>query len=256
MALVLVAVTALGAGVVLRSNWTRINVPLWQRQVSPGPLSASHGWLETNCAACHTPAKSAEAAKCIGCHATNTALLQRAPTAFHAAIATCSTCHLEHTGTNVRPVTMDHVALADIGLKVIRRNLDNASNRRLLAWVRQHEPLGASDPAHPRVTSSEAALDCATCHRTKDRHQKLFGQDCAACHATWSWTISEFRHPSVRSVDCVQCHQAPPSHYMMHFEMVSRAVARQGAARVEQCFACHQTTSWNDIRRVGWYKHH
>ena len=256
MALVFVLATALALGIVLRSNWTTINVPLWQRQVSPGPLSISHAWLETNCAACHTPVKSAEAAKCIGCHVNDTALLQRQPTAFHASIGSCSTCHVEHQGTGVRPLMMDHLALANIGLEVVRRNLDNPSNRRLLAWMRQHEDSGANDPTHPRVTSREVTLECASCHSTKDRHQKLFGQDCASCHATASWTIAEFRHPSSRSVDCVQCHQAPPSHYMEHFQMVSQSVARRPDARVDQCFACHQTTSWNDIRSVGWYKHH
>jgi hypothetical protein len=70
------------------------------------------------------------------------------------------------------------------------------------------------------------------------------------------WTIPEFRHPSPRSTDCVQCHQAPPSHYMEHFHMVSARVAGKPHAQVSQCYQCHQTTSWNDIRGVGWYKHH
>jgi hypothetical protein len=43
-----------------------------------------------------------------------------------------------------------------------------------------------------------------------------------------------------------------PSHYMLHFLMVSRSVAQEPDARVDQCFACHQTTSWNDIRQTGW----
>jgi hypothetical protein len=38
--------------------------------------------------------------------------------------------------------------------------------------------------------------------------------------------------------------------------MISMTVAGQPHARVEQCFLCHQTTAWNDIKRVGWYKHH
>jgi hypothetical protein len=57
-------------------------------------------------------------------------------------------------------------------------------------------------------------------------------------------------------MDCAQCHQAPPSHYMEHFRMISVMVAGQPHARVEQCFLCHQTTAWNDIKNVGWYKHH
>ena len=256
MAFVLMAATALALGVVLRRYPPVIDVARWQRQVSPGPLSASHGWLETSCAACHTSVKGVDATKCIGCHANNATLLQRQPTAFHATIGTCSGCHLEHEGARVRPLGMDHTALADHSLKIVRRNLDNLSNRRLLAWMRQHDDVPAGDLAHPRVTPKEAALDCSACHATKDRHQKLFGADCASCHATATWTISEFQHPSPRSVDCVQCHQAPPSHYMMHFKMVSQAVARAPDARVDQCFRCHQTTSWNDIRAVGWYKHH
>jgi len=256
IALVLVAAAALSAAVVFRASWMKTYLPSWQQQVSPGRLSASHAWLETNCAACHTPVKSAEATKCIGCHVNNAALLQRQPTAFHAAIGTCSSCHVEHVSTSVRPVTMDHAALADIGLEILRRDLENPSNRRVLAWARQHELDGTPDATHPRVTAKEAALECSACHTTRDRHQKLFGVDCASCHATANWAIAEFRHPSPGSVDCVQCHQAPPSHYMMHFQMVSQPVARVSDARLDQCFRCHQTTSWNDIKGVGWYKHH
>ena len=255
MALGVLAATVLALAVFLRSDWTT-DLPRWQRHVSPGSLSASHASLETNCTACHTPVKSAEATKCIACHANNAALLQRQPTAFHATIGACATCHVEHQGRNVRPVAMDHAALAEIGLAMVRRNADDPPNRQVLAWLREHDSSAVRDPAHPNVTATEGLLACASCHRTKDPHKKLFGEDCASCHATGSWGIPDFRHPSPRSVDCVQCHQAPPSHYMMHFQMVSQAVARQPTARVDQCFACHQTTTWNDIRGVGWYKHH
>ncbi len=261
--LVIVTMAALTSGVVLRSNWTmlkgqwmKVDVQFWQRQVSPGPLSAAHASLETNCTACHTPMKSVEATKCIGCHANSAAVLQRAPTAFHASIGACSRCHVEHQGTNLRPVLMDHVALAEIGLERVRMSPDVASNSRLLAWIRQHDGLAETAPTHPGVISTEAALNCLTCHSTKDRHQGYFGGDCASCHRTASWTIMEFQHPSPRSVECVQCHQAPPSHFMMHFAMVSQTVARAPNARNDQCFLCHKNTSWNDIQRAGWYKHH
>jgi hypothetical protein len=252
----LVAAVALAVGVALASNRPQLDVHRWQRQVSPGPLSPAHAALETDCAACHTPVKSAEAMKCIGCHADDIALLQRQPTAFHASIGRCSVCHVEHQGNSVRPTSMDHLALAQIGLDVVKSHSDNVSNVRLLAWLRQHEISTETAPAHPGVTSTEAALNCLTCHSTKDRHQGYFGGDCASCHRTASWAIAAFRHPSPRSVECVQCHQPPPSHRMMHFSMVSRTVAKREEARVDQCFACHQTTSWNDIRSVGWYKHH
>jgi hypothetical protein len=43
---------------------------------------------------------------------------------------------------------------------------------------------------------------------------------------------------------------------MGHFEMVSKTVAGQPHTQVEQCYLCHQTDAWNDIKGVGWYKHH
>ena len=249
---VILAVVAFAGGV----RWTtRAGAAVWQAQVSPGPLSASHAALAQNCTACHTPMRGVEDVKCIGCHAGASALLQRQPTAFHADIGTCTACHIEHRGSSSRPSAMDHQGLADIGLAVLRRDEQNPSSRRVLAWIRAHEEAGG-DPLHPLVTPREAGLECATCHATKDRHQQLFGGDCATCHATASWMVPGFQHPSPRSVDCVQCHRAPPSHSMMHFGMVSQPAARQLEARVDQCFACHQTTSWNDIRGLGWYKHH
>jgi len=84
----------------------------------------------------------------------------------------------------------------------------------------------------------------------------LFGRECGACHATATWKIAGYQHPSPRSEACAQCHQPPPSHYMGHFHMVSMMVAGQHHARVDQCYLCHQTDAWNDIKGVGWYKHH
>ena len=235
----------------------------WQHTVMPGNLSQAHAFLDNNCAACHTPVKGVEAQNCIVCHANNEAILQRQPTAFHANITTCIACHLEHQGRDARMTNMDHVALARIGFKQLERQpqqagLDGAALKR---WLK--ETKTAHQPAHPNVRHDEAMLNCVTCHSTKDRHQGFFGHDCASCHATSKWTIAEFRHPPPNSMDCAQCHQAPPSHYMGHFNMISKKVARQedaqqccGPVEVSQCYRCHQTTSWNDIKGVGYYKHH
>lgn len=225
----------------------------WQRLTLPGALSAAHASLESNCAACHTSVTGVDATKCIVCHANNESLLQRQPTFFHANIGSCKECHVEHRGHGHRPTQMDHVALANIGLRQLNGETDSESSgirALLLDRVRQ------SAPPPPQITGTEAILNCATCHANDDRHFNLFGGDCAQCHLTKKWTISEFRHPSSRSRDCAQCHQAPPSHYMMHFKMISQKVAGREHARVDQCYECHQTTSWPDIKRVGWYKHH
>ena len=226
----------------------------WQRVASPGSLSAAHAHLENNCAACHTPVKGVEQANCIVCHANNESILQRQPTSFHASIGSCKECHLEHQGRTTRPTNMDHAMLVKIGLRQLEdSDADSESEalrEHLVAWANQR-----SSP-HAHITAGEAILNCATCHANDDRHFQLFGQDCAQCHATDRWTISEFQHPSPSSTDCAQCHQAPPSHYMMHFKMISARVAGRPHARVIQCFQCHQTTSWNDIKGAGWYKHH
>lgn len=221
----------------------------WQRQASPGDLSAAHAFLADNCAACHTPVTGVTADRCAACHA-DSPVLQREPTAFHATAGTCRECHREHQGVAARPTAMDHAALTRIGLGT-SAGAGGEARERLLRWV----AAGAAGP-HPGITRREAALACAACHGTKDRHQGLFGRDCAQCHGTAKWTVPEFRHPSAQSTECAQCHQAPPSHYMEHFGMISRTVAGQPHADVRQCFLCHQTTAWNDIRGVGRYKHH
>lgn len=228
--------------------------------VNPGPLSPAHAYLADRCASCHETNIGVTAAKCTACHANAERLLGRQPTAFHASIRECRTCHVEHQGTNIRPIAMDHVELAKIGARTLAlaSGKDAASAARfrsLETWLRIRIP-GQLDES-----SAREALNCAGCHATKDRHMGFFGSDCAQCHATTSWTIGEFQHPSPRSVECAQCHQAPPSHYMMHFDMISKKIAGQtagccGSAQVKQCYRCHQTTSWNDIRGVGYYKHH
>ena len=243
-------------------------VALWQRQVRPGNLSAAHAPLDNNCAACHTPVKGPVDVKCISCHANNDTLLQRQPTAFHVNIGNCAQCHFEHQGATARLTTMDHGKLAEIGLKQLERSASDSEQKQaadqLVTWVRQ-ATMPASLLNQPPVTVLEMTLNCSSCHSTKDRHSGLFGRDCAACHGTTQWAIAGFRHPSPRSLDCAQCHEAPPSHYMMHFDMVSKRIARQedaqvaqccGSAQVNQCYRCHQTTSWNDIKGVGYCKHH
>jgi hypothetical protein len=250
-----VVVLAGAAGVWTLAQYTALGrTTMWEQQASPGDLSAAHAFLGDNCAACHTPGKGATADKCAACHA-DSRVLQREPTAFHATVGSCRDCHREHQGGAVRTTAMDHAALARIGLGTPTETgtgvRDDSDRERLRRWLTE----GSVGP-HPGISRQEAALDCAACHATKDRHQGLFGKDCALCHRTEKWTIPEFRHPSSQSTECAQCHKAPPSHYMGHFKMVSARVACQPHADVRQCFLCHQTTAWNDIKGVGWYKHH
>lgn len=231
-----------------------LSLAFWQHMVSPGELSQGHAKLEDDCAACHTTIKGVDAGKCIVCHADNKAVLQRQPSAFHADIDSCAACHLEHQGRVPRTAQMDHVALARIGLRQIQdaAAMSDQEREALVAWVQESNAA----PHAPQLEHEESLLNCVTCHQTKDRHRGLFGNDCAQCHVTAKWTITEYRHPSPASQSCAQCHQAPPSHYMMHFKMISMTTAHVEKADVTQCFLCHRSTSWNDIKGVGFYKHH
>ena len=232
--------------------------------ISPGSLSAGHAYLANRCESCHVTNVGVTVAKCTACHANDERLLGRQPTAFHASVGECAACHFEHQRTKAPVIAMDHVELAKVGARTLARlsRTDAASAatiRSLETWLRIRVPAQLDD------SSARESLNCVGCHATKDRHLGLLGKDCAQCHALTKWTVAEFRHPSPRSTNCAQCHQAPPSHYMMHFDMISKKIARQedaqvaaccGAAQVNQCYRCHQTTSWNDIQGVGYYKHH
>ncbi len=251
--LVLIVVVAAAAWVTLARSKV-VSTPLKQF-VSPGALSPRHAYLGNRCTSCHDPSTGVSVAKCTACHANAERLLGRQPTTFHASIQQCTGCHIEHQSTNVRPLLMDHVELARIGARTLARASrtdaeSSATLNSLKRWFRIQNPNQLD--AH----SAREALNCAGCHDRQEPHFKRFGNDCAQCHELNSWTISEYQHPSSRSKQCVQCHQPPPSHLMGHFAMVSRKFAGKEHANVNQCFECHNTTSWNDIVDVGFYKHH
>lgn len=225
------------------------NPDVWQMAFQPGPLSQAHTSLSHDCTACHSPpTKGPTKVGCVSCHSANEMLLKRQSTAFHANITSCKECHREHQGGRRPPLVMDHDALAKLGMKQFLSEPDHTKKMRkdVTRLVR----------LNPHASPLASKLNCTTCHANQDKHQKFFGTSCVSCHSTESWKIAEYRHPSPNNRDCAQCHKAPPSHYMMHFEMVSKSVARKEHAQVSQCYLCHRTTSWNDIQGVGLYKHH
>ena len=246
----ILALAVLGAGIVvpyLVHIGGSTAAPGWQSLVAPGPLSEPHRSLAGQCEVCHTPHRGVEAKNCIACHA-NAPALARQSTAFHMSAKDCRGCHIEHE-PGERSTRMDHVVLAALGWQMLAGERPRGADNELLRFL---TALGLRDEYHGVL----ARLDCNSCHSNRDPHRGLFGQACAGCHGVVTWSISGFRHPSANSTDCAQCHQAPPSHYMEHFAMVSQKVAGQEHARVEQCHLCHTIDAWNNIRGVGWYKHH
>ena len=226
-----------------------------QAAVRPGVLSPKHAYLADQCTSCHEPTVGVTVTNCTACHANSERLLGRQPTEFHASVSECAACHVEHQRMGVRPLVMDHVELARIGARTLERasrtDADSAATLKSLdTW------LSVQSPEQFDATSARESLNCAGCHDRRDPHFKHFGSDCAQCHVFETWKVSGYKHPSPRSKECVQCHQAPPSHSMGHFSMISQKIAGKEHARVDQCFECHNTTGWNDIVDVGFYKHH
>ena len=252
LALIIAAVTAASLAV---ARSPRASAAL-QQFVSPGPLSPRHEYLADRCTSCHESTVGVTVANCTACHANDQRLLGRQPTEFHASIQECAACHVEHQRTNIRPLVMDHVELAKVGGRTLARaasrgDADSAATLRSLeTWFRIRSPDQLD------AATAREALNCAGCHDRRDPHFERFGSDCAQCHGLDSWTVPAYQHPSPRSMECVQCHKAPPSHLMEHFSMISQKVAGKEHSRVDECFACHNTTSWNDIVDVGFYKHH
>lgn len=224
----------------------------WSVSVQPGKLSKYHSNLENNCKECHAPYQGVVGEQCVTCHAAQTEILKKQNTSFHSSITSCTGCHFEHQGKDASITKMDHTHLALVASEMLVRRPNAQSNgSALLLFLRSTEKN-----YHGTNIAAEKALNCVTCHANQDKHRSLFGSDCSSCHESSKWSISSFRHPSPASRDCSQCHQAPPSHYMMHFKMISQKIAGAEHATVTQCYACHQTTAWNDIKGVGWYKHH
>ena len=224
--------------------------------VRPGPLSPRHAHLTDRCGSCHESSVGVTVAKCTACHANAERLLGRQPTAFHASIQECAACHIEHQPANVRPLAMDHVELAKVGARTLASAASNRDAESAATLKSLETWLNIRSPDQLDASSARESLNCAGCHDRRDPHFKQFGSDCAQCHGLDSWTIAGYQHPSSRSKECAQCHEAPPSHFMEHFSMVSRKFAGKESASVDQCFECHNTTGWNDIVDVGFYKHH
>lgn len=218
-------------------------LPIWRAAVIPGPLSAAHAFLSAQCESCHTPDRGIEAASCLTCHAFAPELLAKQNTAFHATIGECASCHVEHKGGD-RPIRMDHSALVTAGAA---RTPDPTGRGALGALERLLAEAGTALGAPGAALPAEQAgrLDCATCHAAQDPHRDRFGAACQSCHITANWSVVGWRHPSPRSTDCAQCHEAPPSHSGEHFlGTAAQRVAIRRPTRIEQCYLCHQTNSF------------
>ena len=190
-----------------------------------------------------------------------TDILQRQPTAFHADVGSCKECHTEHRGRHAEMTAMDHNALAKIGRSQLEEatNASDDESAALLRWLKQ-AGTGNAKPVpsafvHPALSNVERTLNCASCHSNDDQHFNSSATTVPPATKLKNGTSPSSATPPPRLKDCAQCHQAPPSHYM-DFKKISAKVAGKPHAKVSECYTCHQTTSWPDIKGDGFYKNH
>jgi hypothetical protein len=186
-----------------------------------------------NCADCHGAARStadlrAAPTDCIGCHGDQDPHEARLGD-------DCAACH-DSSGWDVE--TFDH-RLAGFPL------------------VGSHADVACAD-CHQQGATVPIDSRCVACHQQDDVHDGRLGDDCAACHASTTWTDvipEDFDHSVSRfpltgahsSVACIKCHQGgefagtPMQCASCHLQ----DDAHNGSLGT-QCASCHRPTQWSD----------
>lgn len=113
-----------------------------------------------------------------------------------------------------------------------------------VAWNR----ISAMD--HGRLRPETA---CAACHFDRIRRDSGAPARPATGRRRGRWPGTAIPRPVRGSASSAT---SPPSHLMMHFEMMDRMVTGQRDATVDQCYRCHTTDHWNNVKGLGFVKHH
>ena len=116
---------------------------------------------------------------------------------------------------------------------------------------------------HETYRYKDAAKDCFSCHKNKDKHKEKFGMRCENCHNTRAWSVWDFDHNrrSTYRLDgahqktaCESCHKQPAPKGKNAAIVGAACIAchtnedvhdGQFGARCEQC---HSAEGWKKIR--------
>ncbi len=243
-------------------------------QVSPGPLSAPHQFLEgpLKCANCHTFGAGSPKLRCLHCHA---AIRERVAgkAGYHGRVVErskgdtdCARCHTEHYGENFNiirwrtskdefdhretgyPLLGRHAALRCEQCHTARHIAE--SEKKIIAVKNLNRTFLGVSPA------------CLTCH--EDRHRGQLGADCQRCHDFSRWQPPRpFDHNTAkfpltgrhRDVQCGRCHKPLASdpkviqYTGLKFAECSgcHQDPHRGAFQA-RCDSCHNADSWRQVR--------
>jgi hypothetical protein len=241
-------------------------------QVSPGPLSKPHQFLEgpTQCISCHRLAAGSGSLKCLECH---TEIAQRvsARTGFHASVLgprstsrDCVRCHSEHNGERFQLV---HWEPSEKAFDHSKTGYPLEGKHATLSCLQCHN-AGHISPAERgsikvkdlNRTYLGLSRACITCHT--DEHQGRLGKDCQQCHSLNDWKmVSQFDHSKTRypltgahaEVGCQKCHKTEgPDGKVKYFGLAFASCAachsdpHRGAFK-STCESCHTTAGWKRV---------
>ena len=218
----------------------------------------------TNCASCHSPASWKAAtfnhnrdtsfplsgrhalATCAGCHGANNTI--RKPQ------RTCYACHASddsHKGSRGTNCAECHSSSS-------WKSVDfNHNKDTRFALIGAHAATSCAGCHGANNNIKKPPLTCVGCHQEDDSHKGRNGPDCAKCHNSKDWKITQFNHDTMtkfalkgahKPVLCEACHKEPTHVKLPPTECVGCHIdddAHSGRMGTD-CGNCHNVDSWKD----------
>lgn len=211
----------------------------------PGDLIKGHARWDEACDQCHVRFdRGAQNERCMACHKDVGADV-RQRSGYHGRIPAqaCRSCHTDHKGRDARIVQLD------------TQRFDHRLTDYLLRG--RHETVACQKCHAPGRKYSQAAQECAACHRADDVHRGGLGAKCADCHAEADWKQTRFDHGRTRfpltgrhaETGCADCHRnhvytdAPRSCVGCHRKDDDGARGHRGRFG-DRCDSCHASKAW------------
>ena len=166
----------------------------------------------------------------------------------HADNAVCEDCHTPWRGVDNTACLDCHSFFDAVDL---RRDLRfHAAEAHCLDCHTEHRgAVGSISRMDHTLLHSD--LLCSTCHF--DPHEKLFGENCRACHGLSGWGVPGYRHPPASRGNCARCHRPPLSHQDRLFwqrleERHELRIGEDAEIKPSECWKCHVPHNWSHLR--------
>jgi hypothetical protein len=182
-------------------------------------------------------------AKCEACHTQ--------PVASFKPPSECAQCHAKDDVHQSRLGTQ----CADCHAEQDWKKSSHVHDRGRFPLIGGHRAAPCKD-CHRTQLYADTSRECVACHRTDDRHQGHYGEDCARCHSPREWSLWDFDHRRTdfaltgahARVRCDACHTPAAGARLSGDCGVCHAQDDAHAGGFgRQCARCHTTTSFTEI---------